>query len=193
MMRRHYAERQHEHKPAVADSVLLFLMVDIDHFKEINDTYGHAAGDRVLQQFRDVLLTVVREEDIPVRWGGEEFLIVARGIPPEAGPQFAERIRTAVAAHGFDLGEERFMWRRTCSVGFACYPASVASPNELTWYQIIDLADECLYTAKHHGRNAWAGAMPTSALPDGELIDALRKTLARRPEPGPMRVVTSWA
>jgi diguanylate cyclase (GGDEF)-like protein len=170
---------------------LLFLMVDIDHFKEINDTHGHAAGDRVLVQLCDILRGAVRDSDTPIRWGGEEFLIVARFAPPEGGPQFAERIRAAVAAHPFDLGDGRTM-HRTCSIGFASYPFFVGEPDRLNWEQVVNLADECLYAAKRGGRNAWVGIAPMHEPLESKVMDALRATLERAPEPGPLQLLTSW-
>ena len=171
---------------------LLFLMVDIDHFKEVNDGYGHATGDRVLLQFRDVLLAVTRESDTPVRRGGEEFLVVARFAPPDAGPQFAERIRAAVAAHRFDLGNGQHL-HLSCSVGFASYPFFASAPDRLNWEQVVHIADECLYAAKRRGRNAWAGVAPMAAPPPGDTLEVLREALACLPEPGPLPVRASWA
>lgn len=169
---------------------LLFLMVDIDHFKEVNDTYGHAAGDLVLQQFRDVLQAATRETDTPVRWGGEEFLVVARFTNRESGPRFAERIRAMVAAHAFQLGDGRSI-HRTCSVGFASYPFFPGEPDRLNWEQVVNLADECLYAAKHGGRNAWVGVEAGSEIPAGSITDALQQSLQRAPAPGPLRILGS--
>ncbi|WP_077482920.1 ligand-binding sensor domain-containing diguanylate cyclase [Rhodanobacter sp. C06] len=185
------AARRHcrDHGPGAQ---LLFLMVDIDHFKQINDSYGHATGDRVLLQFRDVLLSVTRESDTPVRRGGEEFLIVARFAPPEAGPQFAERIRAAVAEQRFELGNGRHV-HLSCSIGFASYPFYASEPERLNWEQVVNIADECLYAAKRQGRNAWAGVAPVATPPAGSAIDALHATFARLPEPGPLPVQASWA
>ena len=172
---------------------LLFLLVDLDHFKQINDGHGHASGDRVLQQFRDVLMSVVRESDTAVRHGGEEFLIVARFTAPDAGPQYAERIRAAVAAYPFAL-EDGQLLHLTCSVGFASYPLFTSAPNLLGWEQVINLADECMYAAKRHDRNAWAGVPPVTAPPPpGNLADVLRDALSRLPEPGALPVAASWA
>ncbi|MEW9624211.1 ligand-binding sensor domain-containing diguanylate cyclase [Rhodanobacter geophilus] len=198
---RRYLNEHIEHDLAAArrhsrdhgrEAQLLFLMVDIDHFKEINDSYGHATGDRVLLQFRDVLLSVTRESDTPVRRGGEEFLIVARFAPPGAGPQFAERIRAAVATHRFDLGDGQHL-HLSCSIGFASYPFFASEPDRLHWEQVVNIADECLYAAKRRGRNAWAGVAPMASPPAGNTLDALRKTLDRVSEPGPLPVLASWA
>ena len=171
---------------------LLFLMVDIDHFKRVNDTWGHAIGDRVLQQFRDLLLSAARGSDTPVRMGGEEFLIVARSTPPDAGPQFAERIRATVAAARFDLGNGEHL-HLTCSIGFATYPFFASAPEQLDWEQVVNIADECMYAAKRHGRNAWAGVPQVAAPPSGgDVTDALHEALARLPETGPLPILASW-
>jgi diguanylate cyclase (GGDEF)-like protein len=191
MARRHYQQLHQGHAARPQPMALLFLMVDVDHFKEVNDTWGHAAGDRVLQQLRDILLSVTRDSDTPVRWGGEEFLIVARFAPHDAGPQFAERIRAAVAAHPFDLGEGRSL-RRTCSVGFASFPFFGDDPDRLNWEQVVNLADECLYAAKRHGRDAWAGVAPMTRPPAGDLVGALQASFAAIPGTGPLPVVASW-
>lgn len=191
MSRRNCRNRQTGCNELPVNSGILFLMVDIDHFKGINDGHGHAAGDQVLQQISDVLQSVTRETDIAIRWGGEEFLIVARFALPDAGPQFAERIRAAVAAHRFDVGNSRCI-QLTCSVGFATYPTPRDEPDRLTWSQVLGLADECLYAAKHHGRNAWAGVMPLLSPPDREIREALCEALMQPPGTGTLRVETSW-
>lgn len=147
---------------ADANINLLFLMMDLDHFKEVNDRYGHAAGDRVLAQLRDILVAATRETDTPVRWGGEEFLIVARFANNAFGPVVADRIRTMVADHPFDLGNGLTI-HRTCSVGFASYPVFAASKHNFGWEDVVNLADQCLYRAKRDGRNRWVGVVPTDA------------------------------
>lgn len=189
--RRHCRDPQNAQADHVQQPQLLFLMVDVDRFKEINDTHGHAAGDRVLVQLCDVLRSTVRESDTPVRWGGEEFLIVARFTPSEAGPQFAERIRAAVAAHPFDLGDGQVL-HRTCSIGFASYPFFPGEPDRLNWEQVVNLADECLYAAKRHGRNAWMGVAARQSALQGSVVDALQESLERMPAPGPLQLATSW-
>lgn len=190
--RRDCQQRQRGRQSLPLNTGILFLMVDIDHFKQVNDTHGHAAGDSVLRQFRDILRAVVRETDIAVRWGGEEFLIAARFALPDAGPGFAERIRAAVAAHSFDLGDGRSV-RCTCSVGFATYPMVEDDPDQLGWEQVVNLADECLYAAKRHGRNAWSGVLSGASSCEGDIRTALRESLERFPEPGPLPVAASWA
>ncbi|HUH54254.1 MAG TPA: GGDEF domain-containing protein, partial [Rhodanobacter sp.] len=158
---------------------LLFLLIDIDHFKDVNDHYGHAAGDRVLAQLRDITLAAIRETDTPVRWGGEEFLVIARRTNSESGPVIAEHIRRLMAQHEFDLGNGMFI-RRTCSIGFASYPVLPNEPWRFSWEDVVSLADQCLYAAKHNGRNSWVGVRqlhtPTAGTTDLPLtanLDAL--------------------
>ena len=135
---------------------LLFLMIDIDHFKEINDRHGHTAGDCVLTQMRDILQAATREMDTPVRWGGEEFLVIARFASSEFGAVIAERVRSMVAQYAFDLGNGQTI-QRTCSIGFALYPLLADAPQRFNWEDVINIADQCLYAAKRNGRNCWVG------------------------------------
>jgi diguanylate cyclase (GGDEF)-like protein len=141
-------------KPFEAD--LLFFLIDIDHFKEVNDTYSHAVGDMVLMQMRERLQEVTRDYDYLVRWGGEEFLIVARQTDRRNAELIAERIRVAVASRPFDL-PDGISLAKTCSVGFACYPHILKQPRMHSWSDVVDLADRELYKAKSSGRNAWSG------------------------------------
>jgi diguanylate cyclase (GGDEF)-like protein len=136
---------------------LVFFMVDLDHFKSINDTYGHGAGDAVLMQVKTRLQMVFRDSDHIIRWGGEEFLVVARGATRVEAPLIAERVRKAIADLAFDLPEGMPL-QRTCSIGFACFPFLREQPRLLGWSQVVELADQCLYQAKRSGRNAWVGA-----------------------------------
>jgi len=135
---------------------LIFYLVDLDHFKHVNDTYGHHAGDRVLQQAAERLKGAIRGSDLLIRWGGEEFLLVARRSNREEGEILAERMRAAVASAPFDLGEGRSL-ARTCSIGFAPYPLFVGRPGRPGWETVVDLADQALYRAKASGRNGWVG------------------------------------
>lgn len=137
---------------------LVFFIVDLDHFKHVNDTYGHHAGDLVLTQAVARLKSVIRESDELVRWGGEEFMLAARQTRREDAPILAERLRAAVAAAPFDLGENRSLVR-TCSIGFAAYPFVLGAPGRPDWETVVDLADQALYAAKASGRNGWVGAL----------------------------------
>ncbi|WP_028447941.1 sensor domain-containing diguanylate cyclase [Chitinimonas koreensis] len=183
--------RRHEDRATrLVDADLLFFLVDIDHFKAVNDHWGHAAGDQVLVQLCERLRLVVREADYLVRWGGEEFLVVARESNRDKAAVLAERIRLAVAERAFKL-EDGTSLAMSCSIGFACFPFAPTRPAQASWPQVVDLADQALYLAKHGGRNAWfglVGARPARpALPDGQ--GALRAAVLR----GDLNVATSLA
>jgi diguanylate cyclase (GGDEF)-like protein len=130
-------------------SDLVFLLLDIDHFKQVNDVHGHAAGDAVLVQVAEILRGLFRTGDHVARWGGEEFLVVARFSDRQRGAELAEKIRAAVAAHTFRLpgGAEL---KKTCSIGYAAYPNDRDAES---WQAAIDIADAGLYRAKREGRN----------------------------------------
>jgi diguanylate cyclase (GGDEF)-like protein len=138
----------------------LFLFFDLDDFKEVNDRYGHEVGDRVLVQVRWLLENTFRETDGLIRWGGDEFLVVGNHTNRNAASQVAERLRRQVAEHRFQLGHGKTV-RLTCSIGFACYPFLPEDPKRFSWRDVLTLADRAQYVAKHGGRNAWVGLLPS--------------------------------
>jgi diguanylate cyclase (GGDEF)-like protein len=156
-------------------SELVFMMIDMDNFKPINDTYGHAAGDEVLLQFRDLLLGVCRKSDFVIRWGGDEFVVIARQASAAESEALAERIRSTVANHSFVLADGQVV-HTTCSIGFAAYPLFRSTVDESGLDQIMSLADNLMYEAKK-SRNAWVGMMgpnkaSTSADVDHDAIES---------------------
>jgi diguanylate cyclase (GGDEF)-like protein len=173
-----------------ADSDLVFYMVDLDHFKDVNDRHGHAAGDSVLVQMKDRLREVFRESDYLVRWGGEEFLVLARATDRNGAHVVAERIRQAVSSRGFVLPDGTPL-ARTCSIGFACYPFLPSHPRLMSWSQVVELADLGLYISKHSGRDAWTAVHATEAAQPEELFPRLVHKLGECVERGEARIVTS--
>jgi len=140
---------------------MFFMMIDLDDFKSINDTYGHIAGDKALVQVKDILQATCRKSDIIVRWGGDEFLIVGENTSLRAAEQLAERIRRNLAETQYQLGGGN-VGRLSASIGFSMYPfSSMKKANLLTWEQIVALADHSAYAAKKNGRNAWVGVCGT--------------------------------
>lgn len=133
---------------------LVFMLLDVDFFKSVNDNFGHNAGDKLLEQISHILKATLRESDYLVRWGGEEFLIVVRYCTREEVTDLAERIRQKVEHFDFDLGNGQRI-HKTCSIGMAAYPFYREKPTSLTWEQVVDTADRALYIAKNHGRNCW--------------------------------------
>ena len=145
-------------------AALHLFLVDLDHFKQVNDTYGHAAGDDVLRQTAGRLKAATRTSDLVFRWGGEEFLIVARGAPDLPRNEIASRIERMMGQEPFDLGEGRKL-PRTCSVGFATFPFYVGNPTSVPLDAVIELADLALYRAKQTGRNRAVGVSPQKGAP----------------------------
>jgi diguanylate cyclase (GGDEF)-like protein len=154
------------------ENTLLFALVDIDHFKKVNDTYGHKAGDRVLQQVSEVLRRQVRTGDYLVRWGGEEFLLVCRPSTRQFVPVLGERIRRAVAEHSFDLGDGVHI-SLSCSVGLAESGLYLNGQQSVGWEQLVELADAALYWTKENGRNGWSALRPRPNVDFAELIEKL--------------------
>lgn len=126
---------------------LSLLMLDVDHFKMINDTFGHLAGDAVLVRLAQVSSATVRTEDVFARYGGEEFAVICRGVPLADAAILGERLRAIVAATSFE--DEGRSFPVTVSIGVAAYPEE---PVEVST-QLIAAADRALYDAKHSGRN----------------------------------------
>lgn len=129
------------------ESPLVLCMMDLDHFKSVNDTYGHVAGDYVLQTLAGLIQGSVRAEDVFSRYGGEEFAVISRGITVESAIIMGERIRHAVEHHPFQWNGTRMPI--TLSLGLAGLPnPKIGTPTDL-----IAAADEALYDAKRGGRN----------------------------------------
>ncbi len=139
---------------------LAAVMLDLDHFKRVNDTYGHMAGDLVLSEVARRLRGAVRPYDSIGRYGGEEFLVVVPGCDATAVQRQAERLRACVAAELFDLGGTRI--RLTLSVGVA----TSEQTKTHDWDSLLRAADAALYRAKRNGRNRVELASPSDATED---------------------------
>jgi diguanylate cyclase (GGDEF)-like protein len=140
-----YASARRYHHP------LSVLMLDIDHFKRLNDTYGHQAGDLALQFISGLILDSIREADVAARYGGEEFVVISPNTGIPAAGKLAERIRDRIESHELRLataGQDQQTLRITVSVGVAELSAEMSSGA-----QLIKCADEALYEAKQSGRN----------------------------------------
>jgi diguanylate cyclase (GGDEF)-like protein len=138
------------------------LMVDVDHFKRVNDHYGHAAGDRVLVEVARRLSAAMRGDDLVARWGGEEFLVFAPNVDGVELDQLAERVRVAMNQSPVIL-ENASAIETTVSIGYAAFPLP-ACHLPVTWEQAVNLADLSLYMAKNQGRNCAVGIVRTTAV-----------------------------
>ena len=129
------------------NSNLGFLMIDMDYFKKVNDTYGHDAGDKILQTLSSIIVNSIRESDIPVRFGGEEFVIILNDIKSKEDLlKVAEKIRKNVEKTKFHTGKEYI--KKTVSIGASLFPNDCS-----TGWECIKYADLALYKAKNSGRN----------------------------------------
>jgi diguanylate cyclase (GGDEF)-like protein len=145
------------------------LLVDIDHFKRVNDVHGHAVGDRVLVEVAQRLNQAVRSDDLVVRWGGEEFLILAPRAAPEQAEQMAARVLRIIGEAPIATGIGTQTLRVTASIGYGRFPLPPYG-TDVPWERAISLADMALFTAKNEGRNRAVGITSTSAAS----IEALR-------------------
>lgn len=150
--RRYFKERLREEKRRcdLQGSLFSLMILDVDHFKEVNDNFGHVVGDKVLVQVARIIGESVREFDITCRYAGDEFVVILPGAGEEETESVIQRIVNNL--NSFLWGERAGIELPglTCSVGFSCYPDDA---RELS--QLIKRADRALYRAKHQGRNCW--------------------------------------
>ncbi|SDF96570.1 MULTISPECIES: GGDEF domain-containing protein [unclassified Duganella] len=132
------------------DMVGALFLLDVDHFKHINDNYGHAAGDAVLKMIAESLRVALRETDMIVRWGGEEFLAFLPAIPRQGVDEVARRILLGISSQTLTYQEQQISVN--VSVGFSPFPLAPGS-EPLPWERAVNLVDMALYLAKAHGRN----------------------------------------
>lgn len=118
------------------------MILDIDHFKQMNDTYGHHVGDKTLIEFSQILQNSVRQSDMVGRWGGEEFLIIIPEADKVSRRKMGEKIRSSIEQHRFDV-----VGQVTVSIGLAVYKKEEELDN------LLSRADTALYSAKQKGRN----------------------------------------
>jgi len=171
--------------PGAQRRYLALCLADLDHFKQVNDELGHAAGDRVLQAAAETLRQNVRATAILARWGGEEFLILDHVTGSQEDLMMAERLRRAVADDCqpilLELGRPLSL-----SLGVVRYPFSLDFPDLLRWDHCLALADHALYRAKKAGRNRWQCYRPNENALRGAInargIEEVRRLLRAHTE-----------
>jgi len=168
--RRHFqaAMRQLAHDGKLSGTVYL---IDIDHFKTINDRHGHGAGDAVLVEVARRLRDTLREQDLIVRWGGEEFLVVVQALGSEQVDTLAQRMLGALDQAPVVAGVHQIPV--TGSIGFATFPMGPASLR-VSWERAINLVDTAMYLAKAHGRNRAYGVRLLQARDEAALEEITR-------------------
>ena len=167
---------------------LVFYLVDMDDFKEVNDLYGHDAGDRLLIESVRRIATAIRDSDELVRWGGEEFLIVSRSTDRSHADALASRVMRAISGAPFHVGSSQAIWR-TCSIGWAAFPWLEDNVGAIGYEAVLNLADQALRKAKMAGKNQAIGATPPG--------DAAQVQLCYRPQellqsPSFVNLIPGW-
>jgi diguanylate cyclase (GGDEF)-like protein len=167
------------------------FLFDVDHFKKINDSLGHEAGDRMLQQFSYLLRRSVRQDDFVVRWGGEEFLVVLRFSDRDHLDQYARRVREQVERTTFLVSEASGgALKKTASIGYVSLPFFDEAPDLLEFEQALLLADQSLYHAKESGRNRAVRAVATGKVPRAGELQQMARSLEWGIEHGFVRLET---
>ncbi len=152
---------------------LVFYLIDADNFKEVNDRYGHDVGDRVLVEMARRLSSSIRDSDVLVRWGGEEFLIVSRYTDRGDAEWLAQRVLSAVADTPIILATSAETMYRTCSMGWAAFPWFADDPRAITYEEVLTLADRGLRQAKQLGKNRAVGILPATGKIPATTIEGL--------------------
>jgi diguanylate cyclase (GGDEF)-like protein len=149
------------------DDLLLFL-IDLDHFKRINDVHGHGPGDEVLFAVAQRLREVFADDDVVTRWGGEEFLVVVPKRARADAPLLARLLLGAVRDGPVHVGGGRLV-RLSTSVGWVAYPPLREQPEAWSWAETLDLADAALFDAKARGRDRAVGLLDSAGLTPAQL------------------------
>ena len=153
---------------------IIFFLIDVDNFKAINDTYGHQAGDDVLAEAAERLSSQIRESDYFIRWGGEEFILIARNTSRVDAIHTARRLLATFGRKKYIINAKTAL-KVTCSIGYCCYPPNLRNIQQLDWVNTIELADKCLYAAKQSGKNTWVGIEEVHT-EDAHLIDPIQSS-----------------
>lgn len=142
---------------------LIVYVIDLDYFKDVNDSYGHDVGDKLLLEVTCRINSVVRKTDMLLRWGGDEFLVVSRYSDRSDAANYASRIMTAIAGSDGGLSICGHKISQTCSIGWAAFPWHPESPSDVPLETVLALADRGVYEAKAAGRHRAAGVIPSEA------------------------------
>ena len=177
---RHHLQAVMAERPVGGLEGTLYLL-DVDHFKQINDQCGHAGGDTVLVEIARRLRHTLRDDDLIVRWGGEEFLVLVRPLPPAEAEALAQRLLCALA--DAPVMHEGKAVPVSASIGFGLFPMRTSMPQadlDIPWERAISLVDTAMYMAKAHGRNGACSILRMDATGPAEveqIIEQLEKSV----------------
>lgn len=156
--------------PEVRNRDLVFYLIDIDHFKKVNDQFGHKVGDQVLVEIARRINSAARLSDAVIRWGGEEFLLLSRYTDRKEAHILANRILDSVGSKPYREEVTHTDLQITCSIGWAAFPWKETEPKLLPHEQVLLLADYALYQAKGSGRNRAVGLLPEGETVRGQTV-----------------------
>ena len=168
--RRHVEARQatFEGEPRDSSKMIFIMMIDLDGFKPINDTFGHNAGDQALLEVKDRLVNCCRTSDVVVRWGGDEFLIVGRTASFDGAKVVAEKVRRTLADVPYDIAPGQ-SGRLSASIGIASIPFVDGIESFGSWEQIVAVVGHGAYLSKSNGRNAWVSLRGTELMTERDM------------------------
>ncbi|MEX2498695.1 MAG: diguanylate cyclase [Wenzhouxiangellaceae bacterium] len=174
---------------------VVFMMIDLDHFKIINDTYGHATGDEVIKGYAKLIKQQLRDSDYVVRWGGEEFLVVARQSEASQCRVIAQRIIDRARQARFHNDRNQLEIRCTCSIGVSHFPFMPDDPAIFDWEAIVSIADTAGYIAKEQGRDGWVAIHGAAGIEIGDperFVHRLKPDLEELRKSGQIHVESSF-
>lgn len=168
----------------------VFLLVDLDGFRRVNEAWGHQCGDELLVQTQGVLQSAMRESDVLMRWGEDAFLVVARDTDHRQAAELAERICARFREQGFALDDTREA-RITASIGFSCFPFMRRQPALVSWEEVLSIADCALKVAKRSSEDSWVGITSNDRTMTTSLMSSLREDVDRLAGAGMIDIHTS--
>ena len=163
----------HEREPENHEEWAGVLLIDLDYFKQVNDTFGHTAGDMVLVEVGNLLRETLRETDIIARLGGEEFIVYLGDVGYDKISMIAEKLLAVIRTHDFKVEMHKPI-RVTCSIGYTMLPHHEDS-RHLDWQSLVQVADAALYRAKKTGRDKAVGLNPMRDVPFQEAVTMLHR------------------
>jgi diguanylate cyclase (GGDEF)-like protein len=156
--------------PDLRNRDLVFYMIDIDHFKRVNDLFGHKVGDQVLAEVARRIRSAARLSDAVIRWGGEEFLLLSRYTDRKEAHILASRVLDSIGSEVYRVEGTKTVLRITCSIGWATFPWKELEPKLVAHEQVLLLADSALYQAKGSGKNRGVGLLPAGEIVHGDSV-----------------------
>lgn len=166
-----------------------FVLLDIDDLKQVNDSFGHEVGDALIQHVATRLQEAVRDVDVVVRWGGEEFLVVCKEVGRKSLHDLALRLALHIKTNPLELSNGEVMVSRTCSIGFSLYPFVSSIVDLFSYEEVINFADNALQIAKSNGHDLVVGIVGEEGAIGATDKDTLKQGLTEGMEQGQLKLI----